>query len=560
MKQSAVNQGELAGLRETVESIWIAIILAFVLRAFVIEAFVIPTGSMAPRLMGQHQLARCHECGTEFPVGIHTDGSIAARETQSAALCPNCRERVEPPDDVRSGDRVLVLKYLYDFRQPRRWDVVVFKDPQSNELNYIKRLAGLPGEVVRIIHGDVFFHPIDDTDGNGVRDEHDVQAQPVTRGGVDLTRLTDWQIARKPHDTQQAMWQMLFDNDYRPALGRRRVPWEPLWQGAGDATGWDLAGHDGRVFRFASTAEQGLRFAEGLEDVFLPDNAYNGQIPGLRVDRGDVCSDLKLQTTVLPQDASGRVRLTLSHFEHEFAGEFHADGRIRLLHRTSPEQDWSAAEVWGEVRQAAWEARTAVPIALSHADWQATVWLDDQPVLTSDDRQYRPDVDELVQRVSRTTVPAPRVGIAAAGGKLELWHTRVWRDVYYICPALTSPPPGALGRYAQRFGLVDVHRSGWGTTENPLALRAHAGQPELDEFFMLGDNSPASKDSRVWVEAAPSLRLTDASDRPLYRLGTVPRYNLIGRAFFVYWPAGGNLLPPDKLPFVPNVGKMRRIH
>ena len=95
--------------------------------------------------------------------------------------------------------------------------------------------------------------------------------------------------------------------------------------------------------------------------------------------------------------------------------------------------------------------------------------------------------------------------------------------------------------------------------KNPIALRAFDRQPDLDEFFMLGDNSPASLDSRLWVKAAPSLRLFDEDNIPQYRLGTVPRYNLLGKAFFVYWPAGTTLPGPGHLPIVPNVGKMRPI-
>ena len=41
-------------IKETFESIIIAFILAFVFRAYVVEAFVIPTGSMAPTLLGAH--------------------------------------------------------------------------------------------------------------------------------------------------------------------------------------------------------------------------------------------------------------------------------------------------------------------------------------------------------------------------------------------------------------------------------------------------------------------------------------------------------------------------
>ena len=56
---------------------------------------------------------------------------------------------------------MLVLKYLYRFTEPEPWDVVVFKNPQDNSQNYIKRLIGLPGESIEIVHGDVFFRKAD---------------------------------------------------------------------------------------------------------------------------------------------------------------------------------------------------------------------------------------------------------------------------------------------------------------------------------------------------------------------------------------------------------------
>lgn len=51
----------------------------------------------------------------------------------------------------RMGDRILVLKSLYPFIAPKRFDVVVFKnptDPTGRSANYIKRLIGLPNEQV----------------------------------------------------------------------------------------------------------------------------------------------------------------------------------------------------------------------------------------------------------------------------------------------------------------------------------------------------------------------------------------------------------------------------
>jgi hypothetical protein len=45
----------------------------------------------------------------------------------------------------------------------------------------------------------------------------------------------------------------------------------------------------------------------------------------------------------------------------------------------------------------------------------------------------------------------------------------------------------------------------------------------------------------------------------LYQLGTVPRYSMIGKAFFVYWPAGHHVPESGGVPAIPNVGQMRFI-
>ena len=73
--------------------------------------------------------------------------------------------------------------------------------------------------------------------------------------------------------------------------------------------------------------------------------------------------------------------------------------------------------------------------------------------------------------------------------------------------------------------------------ESPILLRGH-------EYFMLGDNTSASKDSRLWDQVGGHLE-----DRgEAFQLGTVPRDQLIGKAFFVYWPSG------HKLRWLPRIG------
>ena len=57
------------------------------------------------------------------------------------------------------------------------------------------------------------------------------------------------------------------------------------------------------------------------------------------------------------------------------------------------------------------------------------------------------------------------------------------------------------------------------------------------DYFMLGDNSPCSKDSRGWGRMIPTW---DESDRKPWE---VPRQLLTGKAFYVYWPHGVPIWP-----------------
>src|SRR5262245_5669362 len=179
IKRSSKGPSVEGSIKDTIESILIAFILAFIFRAFVVEAFVIPTGSMAPTLLGAHMRFRCPDCGYHFDVNFPTSGgddvmipTSSGEDTVFQVFCPNCGYRMpryspEDPDNdaanvpVRYGDRILVLKYLYLFREPKRWDVVVFKSPvEPNQYdysqNYIKRLIGKPGETIMVLDGDVY--------------------------------------------------------------------------------------------------------------------------------------------------------------------------------------------------------------------------------------------------------------------------------------------------------------------------------------------------------------------------------------------------------------------
>jgi len=107
-------------IREWVESIVVAFLLAMVIRTFVVQAFKIPTGSMRPTLM--------------------------------------------------EGDLILVNKFIYGakapfinfrfpaLRQPQRGDVVVFIYPENPKRDFVKRLIATEGETVEIKNGTIYIN------------------------------------------------------------------------------------------------------------------------------------------------------------------------------------------------------------------------------------------------------------------------------------------------------------------------------------------------------------------------------------------------------------------
>ncbi len=98
--KAAPAPGQKSVLREYAEALIIAVLLALVIRTFVVQAFKIPSGSMLPTL--------------------------------------------------QIGDHILVNKFIYSFASLKRGDIIVFKFPQDETRDFIKRVIGLPGETLEI--------------------------------------------------------------------------------------------------------------------------------------------------------------------------------------------------------------------------------------------------------------------------------------------------------------------------------------------------------------------------------------------------------------------------
>lgn len=107
-------------VREYVEAILIALVLALFIRTFVVQAFKIPSGSMIPTLLvGDHILV------SKFVYGIK---------------------------NPFTGSVIVPVK------EPRRNDVIVFKYPLNPSQDFIKRVIALPGETVEIINKKVYIN------------------------------------------------------------------------------------------------------------------------------------------------------------------------------------------------------------------------------------------------------------------------------------------------------------------------------------------------------------------------------------------------------------------
>ena len=59
---------------------------------------------------------------------------------------------------IMESDRLIGFRLSYLFSSPERDDIIIFKYPDDESINYVKRVIGLPGDVVQIIHGKVYVN------------------------------------------------------------------------------------------------------------------------------------------------------------------------------------------------------------------------------------------------------------------------------------------------------------------------------------------------------------------------------------------------------------------
>lgn len=560
-------------VKETLISIIIAFALAFVFRSFVIEAFIIPTGSMAPTLLGAHMRFTGEQSGADWAVGPWDVANPGVPESDPLPLQGTPQQPIEVHDPItgalirktgvplRSGDRILVLKYLYALHEPERFDVVVFKNPNNPSVNYIKRLLGLPGECIALVDGDVFRRA-------ATADDLAVGAPPAAWDAE------GWSIARKPASVQERVWQTVYDTRMAPfstaAAGAgggalAPSPWAPskpeAWaQKPGGAMEFRGGGGDKAVVNWAATTpfiarNSGTAGSRGIDREITDRNPYDEtrpQRPGLPTQRLFPVGDVRIRTAVTPATAAPlTVRVILHTRGHEFMGRIEG-GSAGIFMRRQP----STAD-----NDPAWTDLGSTPCTLpegelssiefAHADQQLTLrvngrdiaqkgydWSPAQRIEFATGRSLASLASD--QDGARENVLAspdlyqdrrPSCRLEFEGGPFELRHIALDRDLFYQPASYMNGLPALATNPASTLAL------------------------EQDEFFCCGDNSPASLDGRLWdaPDAWVSALMTQRGLRR--QQGVVPRDLMMGKAFFVYFPSltGGSPVP------VPDFGRMRFI-
>ncbi len=592
------DQRRMGAGREIIESIVIAFVLAFLFRTFEAEAFVIPTGSMASTLMGVHKDVTCEACGFQYQVGASQEedaaeimaavGGRMSRQEQNkfwndvlvnSGTCPNCRYEMElrraaTDEPTYQGDRILVSKFAYQFDDPQRWDVIVFRYPKQSWTNYIKRLVGLPGETLDVRDGDIFVKP---------------------PGGDEFA------IARKPSDKLMAMARVVHDTEfvpmYEPGKAIYAAGWPLRWQAApdwlelinggvvnpmarindvNDQAGQFVVANDYKSYSADGTAEglAWLRYRHTTPDQLIPvrdgQNGVNRQQSGWEIikEQKEFSASLPAPKTYAIQDflaynaGEPNVFIDLSPNGTPIVHDS-SNGTTNWVGDLIFEASLDVADSQGQIVLEAVEGGYFFRCTIDVATGEAVCSMHASSLARDEDREMVFDAasggEALSEARATTSLKGAgkyRVRFANVDDQLRLWvgEDDAWGDpeeVVFDTPTTYASLPMGLDTDADK-SAVGIGVQGTAITVSKLRLLrdTYYTQPDRNpnyngplfvenvevpegKLFAMGDNSDRSKDSRYF--------------------GFVDIENeLIGKALYVYWPHAWSVVWPnfDRMSFV----------
>ncbi|MFK7818146.1 MAG: S26 family signal peptidase [Planctomycetaceae bacterium] len=504
-------------LRQVIDLVICLILTVICVRSFIVEGYMISTGSMAPGLLGYHKRVVCPRCQTEFELGVRFEegqGLVESNPTDPKfCRCPNCDESKIDLSGVpkTQGDQLLVHKNAYFFREPIRWEVVVFRNPRLATEAYVKRVLGCPRERVRILTGDVFI--------NGERARKTL-AQCLA------TELTVYDDSRRPTDSDwKSRWTVGNSWSEQPNGFASTKTDEWSWISYNHLLRSGGSHETSVIVPAEQLAAAKRKFSNGAGSPFVVRNYVEFERSTSRLIANGVVSDelrdLLLSTTSDPtfrqqvqrlqqlsqiapiQDQYGYNSERKTEAVADIGIELTASGNertgelvIRLstphgLFEVAFNLETGAVQLFGHEQNATVSTGSFQPSTLSKGA-KISVRQTDRRIFVVLNNQLLFAPFLIPDGVGAPLAPKP-LGFATRGAQLSVTGIRITRDIHYTAGR-------ARNGVNEEFLLGD------------------------EEYFVLGDNSPVSDDSRNWKEAA------------------VHRSNLVGKPFLVHLPSSPKAL------------------
>ena len=360
---------------------------------------------------------------------------------------PSMQPTLMGSSDAGVFDRILVDKVCYEVFEPKRWDIAVFRYPIRRNQNYVKRIVGMPGDRLRIAGGNLY----------SVADSGDIDS-----------------IHRKPDRIQEGAWKQIY-----PA--RRELDGSPEILGEffeGTTGSWKERGDDLQVSP-SSRGHARLSFVD-RKNGGISNQIYDGYPLATarairkhaRLGQTEGVQDVRFSFDVAPTSDFTKlvVELKLVHAgekEHTMLLEIE-NGKARLRALVGNQE-----RVASEPVDCSISGGTATELSFAHID-------DRLMASCNGDR-----VGELEVGDARFTLPLTArsvvLSVRTQGGGVATYSNLVIdRDLHYVTQGLGD-------------ALAELVPEG---TEQ--VVENHVIRIPDTHYFMMGDNTLASADSRQW--------------------------------------------------------------